>query len=257
MIMPIDIEKKEFTREKKGYSVSEVDEFLDLITVDYEKLLNENRNMAHKIKFLEKQVHESQKADNSIVDTLETAKSLMADISASAERRAELIMKDAELEAENIKKQAKIEVSKLIEEQSYLKVQVERFREKYRRMLEEEMNRYNADEYGFLTEFEEIEKLEKEREELTVEEEPQIVEKSVIEDTLVVTKPKELFFEEEIKSEEVEESNEAVEDETNQETDETDEFNPFGSQKATVEDLADGLKNYNKMTLSGKGTLFN
>ena len=100
MIMPIDIDKKEFTRDKKGYNSREVDEFLDLIIVDYEKCLNDNRSMAHKIKFLEKQLEEAQKSDNAMLDTLETAKRLMADISASAERRAELMIRDAELEAE-------------------------------------------------------------------------------------------------------------------------------------------------------------
>ena len=74
MIMPIDIDKKEFTRDKKGYNSREVDEFLDLIIVDYEKCLNDNRSMAHKIKFLEKQLEEAQKSDNAMLDTLETAK---------------------------------------------------------------------------------------------------------------------------------------------------------------------------------------
>ena len=93
MIMPIDIDKKEFSRDKKGYNSREVDEFLDLIVADYEKVLNDNRTMAHKIKALEKQLEEAQKDDNAMVETLETAKKLMADISASAERRAELMMR--------------------------------------------------------------------------------------------------------------------------------------------------------------------
>ena len=50
MIMPIDIDKKEFSRDKKGYNSREVDEFLDIIVADYEKVLNDNRSMAHKIK---------------------------------------------------------------------------------------------------------------------------------------------------------------------------------------------------------------
>ena len=62
MIMPIDIDKKEFSRDKRGYYNSrEVDEFLDIIVADYEKILNDNRSMAHKIKALEKQLEESQK----------------------------------------------------------------------------------------------------------------------------------------------------------------------------------------------------
>ena len=46
MIMPIDIDKKDFTRDKKGYNSREVDEFLDLIIVDTRRFLTTNRNMA-------------------------------------------------------------------------------------------------------------------------------------------------------------------------------------------------------------------
>lgn len=239
MIMPLDIEKKEFSREKKGYSAHEVDEYLDLITVDYEKLLNENRNMAHKIKFLEKQLHEAQKAGNSIVDTLESAKSLMSDISASAERRAEIILRDAELEAENIKKGAKLEVSKAIEEQLKLKSQVERFRDKYKRMLDDETNRFNEDEYGFLQEINEVKKLQEDREELRkIEKETVVEEKYTIEDTLVINRSQEEApIIEELEAE--------------------DEVNALGEQRATVNDLADSLKSYSKQTLKGGNTLFN
>ena len=142
MIMPIDIDKKEFTRDKKGYNSREGDEFLDLIIVDYEKCLNDNRSMAHKIKFLEKQLEEAQKSDNAMLDTLETAKRLMADISASAERRAELMIRDAELEAETMVLDAKATVRKLNDEHVLLKNKVER------RMLENELNDLDADEYG-------------------------------------------------------------------------------------------------------------
>ena len=110
MIMPIDIDKKEFSRDKKGYNSREVDEFLDIIVADYEKILNDNRQMAHKIKSLEAQLAEAQKDDGAMVETLETAKKLMADISASAERRAELMMRDAELEAENMLADAKMNI---------------------------------------------------------------------------------------------------------------------------------------------------
>lgn len=150
MIMPIDIDKKDFTRDKKGYNSREVDEFLDLIIVDYEKVLNDNRNMAHKIKFLEKQLEESQKSDTAMLDTLETAKRLMADISASAERRAELMMRDAELEAESMLLEAKTTVKKLNDEHLVLKQKVERLRGNYRAMLKLEMEKLDNDEYGLL-----------------------------------------------------------------------------------------------------------
>jgi cell division initiation protein len=150
MIMPIDIDKKEFSRDKKGYNSREVDEFLDIIVADYEKVLNDNRTMAHKIKALEKQLEEAQKDDNAMVETLETAKKLMADISASAERRAELMMRDAELEAENMLLDAKVNVRKLTDEHAVLSTKVRRLKENFRRMLESELARIDDDDFDII-----------------------------------------------------------------------------------------------------------
>ena len=150
MIMPIDIDKKEFSRDKKGYTSREVDEFLDIIVADYEKVLNDNRSMAHKIKALEKQLEEAQKDDNAMVETLETAKKLMADISASAERRAELMMRDAELEAENMLLDAKVNVRKLNDEYELLSTKVRRLKENFRKMLQAEIARIDDDDFDIM-----------------------------------------------------------------------------------------------------------
>ena len=150
MIMPIDIDKKEFSRDKRGYNSREVDEFLDIIVADYEKILNDNRSMAHKIKSLEKQLAEAQKDDNAMLETLETAKKLMADISASAERRAELMMRDAELEAENMLLDAKVTVRQLSDEHVILSNKVQRLRANFKKMLEAELQSLNDDVYGLL-----------------------------------------------------------------------------------------------------------
>lgn len=150
MIMPIDIDKKEFSRDKKGYNSREVDEFLDIIVADYEKVLNDNRSMAHKIKALEKQLEEAQKDDNAMVETLETAKKLMADISASAERRAELMMRDAELEAENMLLDAKVNVRKLTDEHELLSAKVRRLKDNFRKMLQAEIERLDSDDFDII-----------------------------------------------------------------------------------------------------------
>ena len=177
MIMPIDIDKKEFSRDKKGYNSREVDEFLDLIVADYEKVLNDNRTMAHKIKALEKQLEEAQKDDNAMVETLETAKKLMADISASAERRAELMMRDAELEAENMLLDAKVNVRKLTDEHAVLSTKVRRLKDNFRKMLEAELARIDDDDFDLIRDLAEVE-LPKEEEpvkEETVDKAPTLV----------------------------------------------------------------------------------
>ena len=150
--MPIDIDKKEFSRDKRGYNSREVDEFLDIIVADYEKILNDNRSMAHKIKALEKQLAETQKDDNAMLETLETAKKLMADISASAERRAEQKMRDAEVESESMLMDAKMSIKKIMEEHNMLSNKVRRLRTNFRRMLENELARLDEDEFDVIKE---------------------------------------------------------------------------------------------------------
>jgi DivIVA domain-containing protein len=157
MIMPIDIDKKEFSRDKKGYNSREVDEFLDIIVADYEKVLNDNRSMAHKIKALEKQLEEAQKDDNAMVETLETAKKLMADISASAERRAELMMRDAELEAENMLLDAKVNVRKLNDEHAILSAKIRRLKDNFRKMLKAELDSLDGDDFDIIRDLSEQE----------------------------------------------------------------------------------------------------
>jgi len=224
MILPLDIEKKEFTRDKRGYNSREVDEFLDLISVDYEKLLSDNRNMAHKIKFLEKQLEESQKADNAMLDTLETAKRLMGDISASAERRAELMMRDAELEAENMMIEAKTSIKKLNDEHQTLSNKVVRLRANLKKMLEDELASLEADDADLLSALDrsDIPEIEKEFGNYVPQEEPKKER-----DTLVV-KEEEPAAEEAPEEAEIEVAAEVTEE--------------VNDGPATVADLSDSLR---------------
>ena len=46
MITPLDIENKKFSKQMmNGYNVEEVDEFLDDLTVDYERAFKENSEL--------------------------------------------------------------------------------------------------------------------------------------------------------------------------------------------------------------------
>lgn len=141
MITPADIENKDFSRVKRGYDMEEVDDFLDLIIVDMEKLLRENRQLKEELTKAQTNVDKHMSTETSVYETLEAAKSLMNDIAASAERRAEILLKNAELEASLITKDAKESISKLTEEGSRLKGRVEMLRARYKNMLEAELDR--------------------------------------------------------------------------------------------------------------------
>lgn len=154
MITPADIEYKEFTKTVRGYKEEEVDSFLDMIIVDMEKLIMENRKLKEELEKARGQMDKRVSTETSVYETLEAAKSLMNDIAASAERRAEVLLKNAELEASLITKEARESVSRLTEEGNLLRNKVETLRTRYRRMLEDELERLNFGSGDILADFE-------------------------------------------------------------------------------------------------------
>lgn len=141
MITPSDIENKQFARAKKGYAMDEVDDFLDLIILDMEKLIRENKQLKSELSKANVQVDKHMNTETSVYETLEAAKSLMNDIAASAERRAEILLKNAEMEANIITKDAKESVSKLTDDANRLRTKLEMLKGRYKNLLEAELER--------------------------------------------------------------------------------------------------------------------
>ena len=154
MITPADIEYKEFTKAVRGYKEEEVDEFLDLIIVHMEKLIRENKKLKSELEKAKNQVSQHVNTETSVYETLEAAKSLMNDIAASAERRAEVLLKNAEMEASLITKEARESIIKLTEEGNRLRGRVETFRNRYKRLLEDELENLDYSKNDFFSEFE-------------------------------------------------------------------------------------------------------
>ena len=154
MITPADIEYKEFTKAVRGYKEEEVDEFLDLIIVDMENLIRENKKLKADLEKARTQVNQHVNTETSVYETLESAKSLMNDIAASAERRAEVLLKNAELEASLITKEAKDSISRLTDEGNRLRSRVEELKARYRKLLQDEIDRIDYSASDILADFE-------------------------------------------------------------------------------------------------------
>ncbi|MBN7772102.1 DivIVA domain-containing protein [Clostridium aminobutyricum] len=144
MITPLDIQNKEFSKSVRGYKEEEVDSFLDLLTVDLEKLVGENAALKEEVARLNADIQRYQGSEGAVVETLEAAKSLMRDISASAEKRAEILLKNAQLDAELITREAKESIEKLTEESASLRTRFMTFKSRYKNLLESELERFDT-----------------------------------------------------------------------------------------------------------------
>lgn len=141
MITPVDIETKAFGRAVNGYKKEDVDNFLNLIMVDLDNLLKERDRLAGENKKLLAQFKVMKNNEEAVIDTLNSAKKLMNDISSSAEKRADMLVQNAEMEAKSITKDAKDSISRMTEEAEVLKEKILRFKKAYYKLLSEELGR--------------------------------------------------------------------------------------------------------------------
>ena len=154
MITPHDIDVKEFGRAVRGYKTEDVDNFLDEIILDLQQLLDENRKLKETVADLNADLRQYKKSESSMLNTLESAKKLMGDISLSTEKRAEVIINNANANAEAIQREARESISKLTEEGEKLAVRVKKFKDRYKEMLREELNQIDGSTEDLIAELE-------------------------------------------------------------------------------------------------------
>lgn len=100
MLTPLEIENKKFSKQiMNGYNVEEVDEFLDLLTSEYERIYKENAETRNRIEQLEDDLVHYKAIENTLQSTLLMAQSTAEDVKNVAKQQAEQILNDAEMNA--------------------------------------------------------------------------------------------------------------------------------------------------------------
>ncbi|MCT4592896.1 MAG: DivIVA domain-containing protein [Anaeromicrobium sp.] len=139
MITPLDIQNKEFRKSMRGYKESEVDEFLDEIINDYEKLYKENKELNDKIEMVQEQIKKYETIENTLRDTLVVAQSTAEDIGSNARKQAEIIVQEAEARAKEIIGEANKEVLNINKEYEQAKQQLNIFKTRFKTLLESQL----------------------------------------------------------------------------------------------------------------------
>jgi cell division initiation protein len=144
-ITPLDIQQMVFKSRFRGYDKEEVNRFLEELAQTVEELNRDNAISREKIVFLEQQLAELKRTEATLSNTLVSAQSLAEDVKRTAQREADLVMKEAELKAGELIRQARVELTDTQRDLSTLQKQrllmVERLRATLRtfeRMLEVE-----------------------------------------------------------------------------------------------------------------------
>ena len=106
MYTPIELENLEFKSAPLGYNKNEVDDFVETISEDYEKLYKENIALKDKNNLLADAIKEYKSMEAALRDTVVSAHSISNDIKKNAYKEAENIVIEAKNKADEMKNEA-------------------------------------------------------------------------------------------------------------------------------------------------------
>lgn len=105
MLTPIDIQRQDFEVKLRGYNADEVDDFLDLVGKDYEKLYKENAELKERVKQLDKTIEQYRAMEETLQQSIVLAQTAAEDIKKSAAEKANVIVNEAQSKSENMYRQ--------------------------------------------------------------------------------------------------------------------------------------------------------
>jgi len=144
MITPMDIRNKEFRKGFKGYREDEVDEFLDKVIADYEKIYRENGELKDRVSIDNERIESYNSMEKSLQNTLLIAQTTAEDIVANARKKSEMIIKEAEDQGRRIIEEANSNIIKVNKDYEELKKEVQVFKTRFKTLLESELEALNA-----------------------------------------------------------------------------------------------------------------
>ncbi|MDU4939802.1 DivIVA domain-containing protein [Clostridium paraputrificum] len=142
-LTPMDINNKEFKRGLRGYNPEEVDEFLDEVVENYEELYKDNSKLREKVTSLTEQIEHYSKIESTIQNTLVLAQNAADQAKSSAEKEAELVVKNANETAQRIVDKAHADVIQINDEYDRVKQEFIKFRAKFRNFINTQLETFD------------------------------------------------------------------------------------------------------------------
>ena len=102
MLKPMDIHNKEFKKAVRGYDMTEVDEFLDEIIVDYEQMQRELDNLRGQISSYGDNLTAYKERETTLNNTMIAAQTFADNLRKEAQTQAQMTISDAQNQARSI-----------------------------------------------------------------------------------------------------------------------------------------------------------
>lgn len=135
-ITPIDIQQQQFKSRLMGYDKAGVDQFLEIVAGEIERLLRQNQDLQEELAHARSALGEMREREATLKETLLTTQKVTDELKSNARREADLLMANTELRAERLMRNAEERRLQLIEEIQEIKRQKIDFETSLRSLLE-------------------------------------------------------------------------------------------------------------------------
>jgi cell division initiation protein len=135
-ITPNEISNKDFKKVFRGYDMDEVDEFLDQLVEDYEKLFKENINLKENVKVIEEKLEHYSNIETTLQNTLLLAQTTADQVKENSRRELELHIKETDEQANKIIKEAETKTAEIHMEYEKVKQDFLTFKTRFVALLE-------------------------------------------------------------------------------------------------------------------------
>ncbi|AWE06596.1 septum formation initiator [Lysinibacillus sp. 2017] len=152
-LSPLDIHNKEFARGFRGYAEDEVNEFLDQIIKDYEIILRERKELEDKVKIMSERMNHYNSLEDTLQRSIVVAQEAADEVRRNSQKEAKLIVKEAEKNADRIINDALTKARKVTIEIDELKKQSKVFRNRFKMLVEAQLDLLNTDDWEHLLEY--------------------------------------------------------------------------------------------------------
>ncbi|MEK4424348.1 DivIVA domain-containing protein [Solibacillus sp. FSL K6-1523] len=152
-LSPLDIHNKEFTRGFRGYAEDEVNEFLDQIIKDYEILLREKKELEDQVKSMSEQMSHFSSLEETLQKSIVVAQEAADEVRRNSQKESKLIVREAEKNADRIVNDAMTKARKVTIEIDELKKQSKVFRNRFKMLVEAQLDLLNTDDWDHLLEY--------------------------------------------------------------------------------------------------------
>lgn len=135
-ISPIDIQQKQFKSRPFGYEKAAVDQFLEMLAEELERLVGKSQNLQESLDRVNATLGEMREREETLKETLVTTQKITQDLKSTARREVDVLMAEAEIKAERLMHNAEERRGQLIDEIQEIKRQKIDFEVSLRGLLE-------------------------------------------------------------------------------------------------------------------------